>query len=172
MCPSMWKRKKLIILCAFWNLKAHSRAIPDVITALESNILLIFLVCAYLNKVSGIKILQDCWSEVEDTGPDPKRTVTSSIFNKLRLRQKWPLFCRRYCQVHFLQWISNYFDSDFTEVCFQGPNYQHASIGSDNGLVLTRRQANGLALMRRQAIIWTNDGWFTDAYMLHSASMS
>ena len=25
---------------------------------------------------------------------------------------------------------------------------------------------------RRQAIIWTNDGYFTDAYMRHSASMS
>ena len=25
---------------------------------------------------------------------------------------------------------------------------------------------------RRQAIIWANDGWFTDAYMRHSASMS
>ena len=25
---------------------------------------------------------------------------------------------------------------------------------------------------RRQAIIWTNDGWFTDASMCHSASMS
>ena len=25
---------------------------------------------------------------------------------------------------------------------------------------------------RRQAIIWTNDGLFTDAYMRHSASMS
>ena len=25
---------------------------------------------------------------------------------------------------------------------------------------------------RRQAIIWTNDGCFTDAYMRHSASMS
>ena len=25
---------------------------------------------------------------------------------------------------------------------------------------------------RRQAIIWTNDGKFTDAYMRHSASMS
>ena len=24
----------------------------------------------------------------------------------------------------------------------------------------------------RQAIIWTNDGYFTDAYMRHSASMS
>ena len=35
-------------------------------------------------------------------------------------------------------------------------------IGSDNGLSPTRRQA----------IIWTNDGQFIDAYMRHSASMS
>ena len=38
----------------------------------------------------------------------------------------------------------------------------NSSIGSDNGLALTRRQA----------IIWTNDVLFTDAYMSHSASMS
>ena len=31
---------------------------------------------------------------------------------------------------------------------------------------------NGLAPARRQAIIWSNDGKFTDAYMRHSASMS
>ena len=31
---------------------------------------------------------------------------------------------------------------------------------------------NGLAPTRRQAIIWTNDGWVTDAYMRHSASMT
>ena len=31
---------------------------------------------------------------------------------------------------------------------------------------------NGLALIRQQAIIWTNDGLITDAYMRHSASMS
>ena len=31
---------------------------------------------------------------------------------------------------------------------------------------------NGLAPPRRQAIIWTNDGKFTDAYMHHSASAS
>ena len=37
-----------------------------------------------------------------------------------------------------------------------------SSIGSDNGL----------APARWQAIIWTNDGQFTDAYMHHSASMS
>ena len=26
-------------------------------------------------------------------------------------------------------------------------------------------QKNGLAPIRRQAIIWNNDGWITDAYM-------
>ena len=31
---------------------------------------------------------------------------------------------------------------------------------------------NVLAPTRRQAIIWTNDGKFADAYMRHSASMS
>ena len=35
-------------------------------------------------------------------------------------------------------------------------------IGSDNGLVP----------VRQQAIVWTNDGWLTDAYIQHSASMS
>ena len=39
---------------------------------------------------------------------------------------------------------------------------QHSIIGSDNGL----------APSRRQAIIWTNDGKFTDAYMRQSALMS
>ena len=31
---------------------------------------------------------------------------------------------------------------------------------------------NGLAPSRQQAIIWTNDGQFTDTYMRHSTSMS
>ena len=39
---------------------------------------------------------------------------------------------------------------------------KYFSIGSDNGL----------APSRRQAIISTNDGLFTEAYMRHSASMS
>ena len=42
------------------------------------------------------------------------------------------------------------------------PKGSNSSIGSDNGL----------APARRQAVIWTNDGRFTDAYMGHSASMS
>ena len=41
-------------------------------------------------------------------------------------------------------------------------NWQQSSIVSDNGL----------APIRRQAIIWNNDDKFTDAYMRHSASMS
>ena len=39
------------------------------------------------------------------------------------------------------------FDSNFTEICSRGSNWQYASIGSDNGSV-----------PNRQAIIWTNDG--------------
>ena len=41
-------------------------------------------------------------------------------------------------------------------------NPQYSSIGLDNGL----------APSRRQAIIWNNDGKFTDAYMRRSAPMS
>ena len=48
--------------------------------------------------------------------------------------------------MHFREWKVLYFDSNFTEVYFQGPNQQHFSIGSDNGL----------APIRRQAIILTN----------------
>ena len=48
------------------------------------------------------------------------------------------------------------------EVCSYGSNKQYSSIGSDKGLAPTRRQA----------IIWNNDGQFTDAYMRPSASMS
>ena len=40
--------------------------------------------------------------------------------------------------------------------------WQYSSIGSGNGLALTRHQA----------IIWSNDGQFTDAYMRHWAWMS
>ena len=49
-----------------------------------------------------------------------------------------------------------------TEVCSLGSNLQYHGIGSDNGL----------APNWRQAIIWANDGKFTDAHMRHSASMS
>ena len=51
---------------------------------------------------------------------------------------------RRHSQMHFLEWTWS--DSNFTEICSQGSNWQHASIGLDSGL----------APNSRQAIIWTN----------------
>ena len=56
-------------------------------------------------------------------------------------------------------WISIKISLNFVS---KGPINNISSIGSDNGLAPTRRQA----------IIWTNDGKVTDAYMRHSASMS
>ena len=55
-----------------------------------------------------------------------------------------------------------YFDENLIEICSPGSNERYSSIGSDNGS----------APVGRQAIIWTNDDHFTDAYMRHSASMS
>ena len=57
-----------------------------------------------------------------------------------------------------------YFKTDkyFTEICSQESNEQYPSIGSDNVL----------ASSKRQAIIWTSYGYITDAYMGHSASLS
>ena len=49
-----------------------------------------------------------------------------------------------YFQVHFIEWKCMNYNKKFTEVCSE----QYCSIGSDNGLEPTRRQA----------IIWTNDG--------------
>ena len=53
------------------------------------------------------------------------------------------------------------FNYYFTEICSLGSNQQYSSIASNNGLALTRGQA----------IIWADDGKFTDTYMHHSASM-
>ena len=44
--------------------------------------------------------------------------------------------------------------------------------GSINNISALVQIDNGLAAIRRQAIIWTEDGLITDAYMCHSASMS
>ena len=64
--------------------------------------------------------------------------------------------------MHFLDWKCTNFDKDFAEICSLWSKYQYSSIGSDNGL----------APARRQAIIWTNDAYFTDAYMHHLTSTS
>ena len=50
--------------------------------------------------------------------------------------------------IHFIEWILLYFNSNFTEICSQGSNYQYASTGSDYGL----------APVRHQAFIWTKGG--------------
>ena len=65
--------------------------------------------------------------------------------------------------MHFLEWKCKDFAKDFTffGICSQGSNYKYISIGSDDGLVLTKLLA----------ILWTNGGWLTVAYMRHSASM-
>ena len=74
-------------------------------------------------------------------------------------RSKLPPFCSRHFHITFvhevvlflfifhwnlLPWAHLY----FTEICSHGTNWQYGSFGSDNGL----------APIRRQAIIWTNDG--------------
>ena len=63
--------------------------------------------------------------------------------------------------MHFLEWKCMNCDETFTEVCFWGSNKQYPIIGSDNRLAPTRWQA----------IIWTNDGSFTDAYMCYLTSI-
>ena len=65
---------------------------------------------------------------------------------------KWPWFSRQYLQMHFLEWKYMNFDWNFAEACVKGSNQQYSSIGSDNGLVPTRRQAIIWINARRQAV--------------------
>ena len=64
--------------------------------------------------------------------------------NTLRPRQNG-----RHFQMLFLEWKCLNFKYNLTEVCSYGSNWQHYSIGSDNGL----------ASSRRQAIIWNKQWW-------------
>ena len=60
-------------------------------------------------------------------------------------------------------WMKMYkFRLRFQWSLYQGSSLQYSSIGPLNGLTPVRRQAN----------IWTNDGYSIDAYMCHKASMS
>ena len=68
-------------------------------------------------------------------------------FNIMKPKQKRPPLCWRWFQIHFLLWKLLYFDSNVTEICCEVFNYQNNSIDLDNGL----------ALIRRQAVIWNND---------------
>ena len=79
--------------------------------------------------------------------------------NTLKPRQNGRHFADNILKCIFLNenvWILIEISSKF------GSNWSNSSIGLDNGL----------ALSRRQAIIWNNDGYITDAYVRHSASLS
>ena len=73
--------------------------------------------------------------------------VSASLCYHIEARTRWLTFSRRYFQMNFLQRKLLYFDSNFIEICSQGPSWQKPSTDSDNGLVMNKRQA----------IIWTND---------------
>ena len=83
------------------------------------------------------------------------------LTSHMEAETKWPPFPHDIYKWIFLNeniWISIKISLKFV---LRGP-INNVNIGSDNGLVLTWQQA----------IIWTNDGYFTYAYMHHSASMS
>ena len=78
------------------------------------------------------------------------RKIFSGEFYHIGAETKLPLFSRRHFQTHFLEWTFLYFDQNFIEICSQAQYFQvkYSSIGSESDL----------APVRRQAIIWTNDG--------------
>ena len=81
------------------------------------------------------------------TGLCEKNPLVTAVDSPHKRPATRPFF-RRHFQMHFLEWKLLYFDSNFTEVCSLGFKSQWAIIGSDNGLVPTRRQA----------FIWANGG--------------
>ena len=54
---------------------------------------------------------------------------------------KWTQFGRRQFPIPFFEWKWQNYNSNFTEICSQEPNWRQASIGSSNGLAPERRQA-------------------------------
>ena len=64
--------------------------------------------------------------------------------------------------MHFVERKCMNLDNNFAEVSSQSSNYQYSTMGSDDGLAPTRRQAN----------IWINDGYITEAYMRLSTSIN
>ena len=81
--------------------------------------------------------------------------------NTLRRRQNGPHFAEDILNSIFLMKVFE-FRFKFHWSLFLRVQWQYSIIGSDNGL----------APSRRQATIWTNDGYITDTYMRRSASMS
>ena len=87
--------------------------------------------------------------------------LKESVINTLRPRQNGRRFADDIFKCIFLNEMFE-FRLKFHWSLFLRDRLTIFHLGSDNGL----------APSRRQAIIWTNDGKFTDAYMGHSASMS
>ena len=54
---------------------------------------------------------------------------------------KWSSFCIRRFELYFLKWKLLYFDSNLTNVYFQGFNWHQASVGLHIGLAPNRRRA-------------------------------
>ena len=49
-----------------------------------------------------------------------------------RWKKKWLAFCRRQFEIHFLEWTSLYFDSNFTEICSWSPLGNKVNTGWGN----------------------------------------
>ena len=78
---------------------------------------------------------------------------------------QWTVAFPHKCQIMRKMFYLNITKPNVTAVTFLKQRFLQekcSSFGSDNGLAPTRRQA----------IIWTNDNNFTDAYMRHSDSIS
>ena len=63
-------------------------------------------------------------------------------YHRIGAETKWSPFCRRRVQCNW-PWILFYFDSNFTDICFQWSKLQWSNIGSDN---------------KWQPVIWTKGG--------------
>ena len=74
--------------------------------------------------------------------------VPGSLVNSSPSGQNGRRFSRRHFQMYFLEWKCMKFYKNFTKVRSYVSNLQHPGIGSDNGLVSARWQAN----------VWTNAG--------------
>ena len=77
-----------------------------------------------------------------------KLTVQRYASYHIEAETTYPPFSIHHFQMHFVECKCINFDSDFTEVSSQWSNQQYSSIES----------YNGLTPLRREAIMWINDG--------------
>ena len=117
-----------------WNCPQVNATRPDKSTLVQ--------VMAWCRQATS-HYLSQCWPR----SLSPYGVTRPQMSWYIEAETKWPSFCRWPFQMYFLQWKYQNFNWNFTEICSQVSNWWYASIGSDNGL----------ALMQRQAIIWTND---------------